>query len=75
MLSKEGLDFLLHVTHWFGGHWEDPDWGRHPVTQMMVALAIRELAAGVEEAGARSRIEAAADEAITRSAQQRLKER
>lgn len=32
MLSKQALDFILHVTDYFKGHWEDPEWGRRPVT-------------------------------------------
>ncbi len=69
MLSKEGMDFILHVTHWFGGHWEDPEWGRRPATQVLVAMAIHEFAAGIQDADLRGQISSAADRVIAKNSQ------
>ena len=62
------LDFVLQVTHYFNGHWEDPGWGNQPANQALIALAIRELAGGITDAGLQKQINDAADQAIARSA-------
>jgi hypothetical protein len=36
MLSAAARDFMLHVTNYFHGHWEDPEWGKRPVNQVLV---------------------------------------
>jgi hypothetical protein len=62
------LDFVLQVTHYFNGHWEDPGWGSQPANQALIGLAIRELAGGITDAGLQKQINDAADQAIARSA-------
>lgn len=64
---KSRLDFVLQVTNYFNGHWEDPDWGRRPTNQALIALAIRELAGGLTDAGLKKQINDAADKAIARN--------
>ena len=64
---KSRLDFVLQVTNYFNGHWEDPDWGRLPASQVLVALAIRELAAGIGDATLQKQINDAADKAIAKN--------
>jgi len=68
MLSKAARAFILQVTNYFDGHWEDPDWGRAPINQVLVGLTLRELANGLQDAEARSQIHAAADRAIAKMA-------
>jgi hypothetical protein len=69
MLSKAALDFLLRLTDWFHGHWEDPEWGKRPTTQILIALALRDLATGLHDAESRSQIQAAADKVIAKHGQ------
>ena len=67
MLSKTALDFILRLTDWFHGHWEDPEWGKRPTSQILIAIAVRELAAGIQEAELRSQIQATADKVIVKN--------
>jgi hypothetical protein len=69
MRSKSGRDFILHITNYFHGHWEDPEWGRMPMNQVLVGLAIRELATGIEDAEIRGLIQGAADKAVAKNVQ------
>lgn len=69
MLSKAALDFLLRLTDWFHGHWEDPEWGKRPTTQILIALALRDLATGLHDAELRGQIQAAADKVIAKNGQ------
>ena len=69
MLSKAALDFILHVTNYFHGHWEDPEWGKMPINQVLISLVIRELAQGVQDTTLRTQMTAAANESITKSSQ------
>lgn len=63
---KSRLDFVLQVTNYFNGKWEDPGWGQRPENQALIALAIRELATGVRDAALQKQITAAADKAIAK---------
>jgi len=67
MLSKAALDFILRITDYFHGHWEDPEWGRMATTQILVAVAIRELGDGIQDANLRGQIQAAANQVIAKS--------
>lgn len=67
MLSRSALDFILQITHYFNGHWEDPEWGRMPLTQVLVAVAIRELGEGIQDATLRGQIQGAANQVIAKS--------
>ena len=67
MLTQAGRDFILHITNYFHGHWEDPEWGKMPVNQLLVGLALRELANGIDDAKLRGQIQSAANEAITKN--------
>ena len=67
MLSKTALDFILRLTDWFHGHWEDPEWGKRPTSQILIAIAVRELAAGIQETELRSQIQATADKVIVKN--------
>jgi hypothetical protein len=56
---------LLHITNYFHGHWEDPEWGRRPVNQILVSLAIRELANGIQDAETREQIHTITDKVVS----------
>jgi hypothetical protein len=66
MLSQAARDFLLHITNYFHGHWEDPNWGRTPINQVLVGVTIRQLAEGLEDSSLRNQIQNAANEAIAK---------
>ena len=65
---KSRLDFVLQITDYFNGHWEDPDWGRRPENQALIAVAVRELAAGLTDAAVKKQINDAAGKAIAAAA-------
>ena len=67
MLSKAALDFILRLTDWFHGHWEDPEWGKRASTQILVAIAVRDLAGGLQDAELRSQIQTAADKIVAKN--------
>ena len=69
MLSKNTLDFILRLTDYFHGHWEDPEWGKRHTTQILIALAVRELATGIQDAELRGQIHAAADKIVVKNSQ------
>ncbi len=64
MSSKDRMDFILRLTDWFHGHWEDPEWGKRPTTQILVALAVRDLANVIQDKGLREQIQGGADKVI-----------
>ena len=65
---KSRLDFVLQITDYFNGRWEDPDWGRRPENQALIAVAVRELAAGLTDAAVKKQINDAAGKAIAAAA-------
>ena len=73
MLSKNRLDFILRLTDWFHGHWEDPEWGKYPSTQILIALAVRELATGIQDPETRGSMHSAADKIVAKNSQAMIK--
>jgi hypothetical protein len=69
MLSKEARDFILHITNYFHGHWEDPEWGKRPENQLLIGLAIRALAGGIQDSKSRDQIHAGISEVIAKNGQ------
>jgi hypothetical protein len=69
MLTKEGLDFILHITNYFHGHWEDPGWGRAPLNQVLIQLTAMTLAEGIEDAGVRADLQGALGKGVANAAQ------
>lgn len=69
MLSKASLDFLLRLTDWFHGHWEDPEWGKRATTQILIAVAVRDLATGIQDTELRGQIQAVADKVVAKNSQ------
>ena len=72
MLTKSGVEFLLRITDWFHGHWEDPEWGKRPGTQILIAIAVRELSNGLADAELRGQMQAAADKVIVKNSQAKM---
>lgn len=70
MLTNEGLQFLLMVTNYFHGHWEDPGWGRRPMNQALIMLAIDELAKGITDEKVNASIHGMAEKSIINIAKQ-----
>lgn len=68
-MSKSRLDFILRLTDYFHGHWEDPEWGKRPATQILIALAAHELATGLQDAEIRGQITAATEKVIAKNSQ------
>ncbi len=66
-MSKNRLDFILRLTDYFNGHWEDPEWGKRPTTQILIALAAHELATGLQDAELRGQITAATEKVIAKN--------
>jgi hypothetical protein len=69
MLTKQGLEFLLRITDYFGGHWEDPGWGQQPINQVLVMLSAHTLAGGIEDEKARQEVQGPLEKAIAGAAQ------
>jgi hypothetical protein len=69
MLTKEGLQFILQLTDYFHGHWEDPEWGKRSFSQVLVALGTHTLASGIADASIRTAIQGASEKAIVNAAQ------
>jgi hypothetical protein len=70
MLTKEGMAFLLHITDYFNGHWEDPDWGTRPVNQLLVLATAHTLANAIEEPESRAQIQSTVERAMAKTAMQ-----
>jgi hypothetical protein len=66
--TKSRLEFVLQLTDYFKGHWEDPEWGRRPANQVLIAVAIRELAQGFQDPATLKQISDIADKAIAKNA-------
>ncbi len=74
MLTKQGLEFLLRITDYFGGRWEDPGWGQQPINQVLVMLSTHTLAAGIEDEKARREIQAPLEKAIAGATQRIIRQ-
>ena len=69
MLTKEGLEFLLKITDYFKGHWEDPNWGQKPVNQVLILLSAHTLAGGIAATEAQRQVQATIEKAMAVAAQ------
>jgi hypothetical protein len=73
MAKSSRLDFILAITDYFHGHWEDLGWGRLPGSQVLVGLAISELSSKIADAGLRSSIQSAAAQVVAKNASAMVK--
>jgi len=73
MATKAASDFILRITEYFHGHWEDPEWGKLPVNQLLIGLAIRELSSRLQDPEVRNVIHTAADRTIAKNGQSMAK--
>lgn len=69
-MTREQLKFILQLTNYFDGHWEDPDWGTRPLNQVLVLIGAHTLAEGVADPQQREQIQAPISEGILRVARQ-----
>lgn len=69
MLTKQGLEFLLRITDFFGGRWEDPGWGQQPINQVLIMLSAHTLAGGIEDEKARGAVQGTLEKALANTAQ------
>jgi hypothetical protein len=73
MLNKESLDFLLRITDYFNGKWEDPEWGKRPINQVLIALSTHTMANGIADIDARSKIQNNIEKVMAEAAQKAVK--
>ncbi len=74
-MAKPVLTVTNPVLLWLFRHgWEDPDWGRRPMDQLTIALAIHDLAAKMEDEDTRKQIQRIAAKEVTKVAQIVVKE-
>ncbi len=64
-MSKEELEFLLRITDYFHGHWEDPGWGSKYMNQVLVLLGAHTWANGIAETEARQAVQHTIEKAMT----------
>jgi hypothetical protein len=67
---KSRFDFILHITNYFHGHWEDPGWGNRASDQILIAVTIAELANRISDDKVKAQILDASDKVISKSARQ-----
>jgi hypothetical protein len=60
--------FLLWITDFFHGHWEDPEWGKTPIGQLSLATAIHQLASNVSDPEMRKQLQQATTKAVATAA-------
>lgn len=70
MLTKDQLQFILRLTDFFHGHWEDPEWGKRPMNQLLIQLSTHTLANGIAEKGVRTAVQAGLEKSMASLAQQ-----
>jgi hypothetical protein len=73
MLSKEQLDFLLRITDYFHGHWEDPEWGKRYLNQILVLVSAHTLVSGLEDAAVRRQVMEPIEKAVAEIAERAVK--
>jgi hypothetical protein len=66
--NKSRFDFILHITNYFHGHWEDPNWGRRASDQILIATTIAELASRISDDKVKAQILDASDQVVSKSA-------
>jgi hypothetical protein len=69
MLTREGLQFLLRITDYFGGKWEDPGWGHRPANQLLLLASLETLVGGIADAEVRRSLQQTIDRAMGTTAQ------
>ena len=57
MLTEEGLQFILRITDYFHGHYEDLNWGRRHINQILIYLSVHTLAEGIADKETRAAIQ------------------
>lgn len=66
MLTREGLKFILSVTDYFHGHWEDPEWGRR-IDQALKKINVYIAANEIEDKDVRVAIQGLVEKNMAKS--------
>ena len=69
MAVTSRMDFILRITDFIGGHWEDPDWGTNHFNQIILMTAINELASKISDTQVRSQIQNSVMRSVSQTAQ------
>jgi hypothetical protein len=67
--ESDRLKFILLLTDYFHGHWEDPEWGRRNENQILIALAVHELSNKIADTGIRGQIQQASGQVIAKQSE------
>jgi hypothetical protein len=73
MLTSDRLKFILSITDYFHGHWEDPGWGQKPMNQVLVLLSTHTLAEGIADDEVRRQVQGTIEGAIAEAAQRSVR--
>jgi hypothetical protein len=66
MLTREQLRFILTVTDFFHGHWEDPEWGRR-INEALKKVNVYLAASEIEDKDMRVAIQGLVEKNMTKS--------
>lgn len=69
MFTKDQLDFILRLTDYFHGHYEDPEWGKRIGNQALVIAATTTFASAIADHETRATVLNALDAAMVKTAQ------
>ncbi|HEX2835585.1 MAG TPA: hypothetical protein VHW00_21410 [Thermoanaerobaculia bacterium] len=56
-MTREQLKFILQLTNYFDGHWEDPDWGTRPLNQVLALVGAHTFAEGIADVKTREAVQ------------------
>ena len=73
-MTKQGLEFMLRITDYFGGRWEDPGWGQQPINQVLVMLSAHTMAEVIEDDKARREVHGPLEKAIAGTTQRIIRQ-
>ncbi len=75
MLTKEGLEFLLRMTDFFNGHYEEPigPLGPKAIHQVLILLSAHTWAGGITDTEARRQVQATIEKTMAEAAQRATK--
>lgn len=66
MLTREQLKFILAVTDYFHGHWEDPEWGRR-INEVLKKINVHIAANEIEDNDLRVAIQGLVEKNMAKS--------
>ncbi len=69
MLTRERLEFILKITDYFHGHYEDYGWGHRAINQVLILLSVHTLAYGIADTAVRQAVQGTVEKAMANAAQ------